>query len=158
MRPRLRGVLAIRTAFWSNTRVGVLTPAQRAFLLGIAPRFVPDAARLDASEATAFTDLIDEALAQRPAALRQQFGLLMGVVRWSPVARYGRPLEALAPAEQDAVLRWFQDAPIQKLRSGFWGLRTLILMGYYGRPAVGASIAYHPSHDGNAVLHARTPR
>lgn len=138
--------------------MGVLTPTQRAFLLGIAPRFVPDAARLDASEATAFTDLIDEALAQRPITLQRQFGLLMSVMRWSPVLRYGRPLDALPPASQDAVLRWFQDAPAQKLRSGFWGLRTLILMGYYGRPAVGPVIAYLPPDNGNAILHARTPR
>ncbi len=72
--------------------MGVLTPTQRAFLLAIGPRFVPDAVRLDAGDAVAFTRLIDEALAQRPVALQKQLGLLMGVMRWSPVLRYAHLL------------------------------------------------------------------
>ena len=61
-------------------------------------------------------------------------------------------------ARQDAVLRFFQDAPIQLVRSGFWGVRTLIFIGCYGRPDAGADIGYSPSADGNAVLHARARR
>ncbi len=30
-----------------------------------------------------------------------------------------------------------------ELRRGFWGLRTLALMGYYARPAAAASVGYH---------------
>jgi hypothetical protein len=55
-------------------------------------------------------------------------------------------------------LRWFQDHPLQIVRGGFWGARTLLLLGYYGQPDAGASIAYTPSLDGNAVLHARSRR
>jgi hypothetical protein len=138
--------------------VGVLTPTQRAFLLAIAPRFVPAAAAFGAGEADEFCGLIDEALAERPAALQRQFGLLLAVLRWAPAVRYGRPLDALPPARQDGVLRRFQDAPVQKLRSGFWGLRTMIYIGFYGRPAAGPAIGYTPSRDGNALLHARTAR
>lgn len=102
--------------------------------------------------------LIDQALADRPAAIQRQFSLFLHVLRWAPVARYGRPLDRLAPQQQDSVLRWFQDFPVQVIRSGFWGVRTLVMMSYYARPEVGASIGYQPSADGNAVLHARSRR
>jgi hypothetical protein len=70
------------------------------------------------------------------------------------VTRFGRPFDRLAPARQDAVLRWFQDAPVRRLRQGFWGVKTLIYMGYYLRADIGAEIAYHPSRSGNDRLHA----
>ena len=35
-----------------------------------------------------------------------------------------------------------QDAPLLLLRRGFWGLRTLIFMGYYGRDAARDAIGY----------------
>jgi hypothetical protein len=150
--------LAIRQPFCSNTRVGILTATERAFVLAIVPRFVPDAAGLAPGEAHDLLALVDEALGERSPSLRRQFSLLLSVLRWSPIARFGRPLDRLGPDAQDAVLRWFQNAPLQKLRGGFWGLRTLIYLGYYGRPAVAANIAYHPSRDGNALLHDRTRR
>jgi len=55
-------------------------------------------------------------------------------------------------------LRWFQNFPVQLIRSGFWGVRTLVMMSYYGRPDVAALVGYHPSDEGNAVLHARARR
>ena len=106
----------------------------------------------------AMLDLVDQALAARSPAMRRQFGLFLQMLRWWPLLRYVRPLEMLDPRQQDAVLRGFQDAPVQLVRSGFWGVRTLIFIGYYGRPDVGPSIAYRPSRDGNAVLHDRTRR
>jgi hypothetical protein len=77
------------------------------------------------------------------------------VIRWAPIVRYGRPFDRLGAVRQDAVLAWLQDAPVAKLRSGFWGLKTLAFLGYYGRPAAGDTIGYRPSRDGNALLHAR---
>jgi hypothetical protein len=102
--------------------------------------------------------LIDDALAARPPAMQRQFGLFLIVLRWAPLLRYLRPLDRLDPRRQDAVLRWFQDCPFQTVRGGFWGVRTLIFIGYYGRPDVGPDVAYFPAADGNAVLHARARR
>jgi hypothetical protein len=138
--------------------VAVLTPTERAFVDAIMPLFVPPAAALAPADRAHALDLIDDALGDRPPALRRQFSLLLAVLRWAPVARYGRPLDRLGARQQDAVLRWFQNAPLLKLRAGFWGLRTLIYLGYYGRPEAVHALAYHPVHDGNALLHARTPR
>lgn len=144
--------------FWSNTRVGVLTDNQRATIWVLARRVVPESASMTPGDRDAMLELVDQALAARSPAMRRQFGLFLQVLRWGPVLRYLRPMDRLGARQQDAVLRGFQEAPVQLVRSGFWGVRALIFIGYYGRADVGPSIAYRPSRDGNAVLHARTRR
>jgi hypothetical protein len=124
----------------------------------LAARLVPESAQFSCAGHDEMLALIDQALSDRPAAMQRQFSLFLRVLRWAPVARYGRTLDHLAPEQQDSVLRWFQDFPAQLIRSGFWGVRTLVMMSYYARPEVGASIGYRPSADGNAVLHARSRR
>ena len=138
--------------------MGALTIRQRQLLVSLAGRIVPESASMAGSPRAQMLSLIDEALAARPPAMRRQFGLFLIVLRWAPLLRYLRPLDRLDPRRQDAALRWFQDCPIQAVRSGFWGVRTLIFIGYYGRPDVGRDLAYVPAADGNAVLHARSRR
>jgi hypothetical protein len=41
-----------------------------------------------------------------------------------------------------------ETARLVLVRRGFWGLRTLILMGYYGRPAAAAAIGYRADPQG----------
>jgi hypothetical protein len=136
--------------------VAALTGPQRDFLLAIAPRIVPASAQLTPAARNAMAALIDGTLASRTPAMRRQFRWFLLALRWLPFFRYMRYLDHLDGSRQDAALRWFQDHPLQLVRGGFWGVRTLLLLGYYGRPAAGASIAYTPSLDGNAVLHARS--
>ena len=119
---------------------------------------VPWSVNLTPDRREALLRLIGDALATRPPAMQRQFGLFLGVLRWAPVVRYLRLFDRLDGERQDAVLRWFQDCPLALIRSGFWGVRTLIFLGCYGHPDAGASIAYTPSTDGNAVLHARSRR
>ena len=135
-----------------------LTASERAFLLAIAPRIVPASAQMTPDERDVMMALIEETLASRTPAMRRQFSLFLRALRWLPVLRHLRPLDRLDGGQQDAALRWFQDNPLQVVRGGFWGVRTLVLLGYYGQPVHGRVIAYNPSTDGNAVLHARTRR
>ena len=102
--------------------------------------------------------LIDDTVASRTPAMRRQLRLFFAVLRWAPFLRYLRPIDRLDGPRQDAALRWFQNHPIQVIRGGLWGVRTLVLLGFYGRPGIASSIAYTPSRDGNAVLHARARR
>ena len=135
-----------------------LTASERAFLLAIAPRIVPSSAQMTPDARDAMMALIEETLATRTPAMRRQFSLFLRALRWLPYLRHLRPLDRLDGGRQDAALRWFQDNPLQLVRGGFWGVRTLVLLGYYGQPAHGRVIAYTPSTDGNAVLHARARR
>jgi len=136
----------------------VLTGAQRAFLLAIAPRIAPLSASLGDDARRELLRLVEETVASRTPSMRRQLRLFLAALRWLPALRYLRPLDRLDGSRQDAALRWFQRHPLQVVRGGFWGVRTLVLLGVYGRPGIGSSIAYAPSLDGNAVLHARTRR
>ncbi|MBD3857823.1 MAG: hypothetical protein IFK92_15125 [Acidobacteria bacterium] len=40
------------------------------------------------------------------------------------------------------------------LRKGFWGLKAMIFMGYYGQPETNEIVGYAPELDGRARLHA----
>ena len=151
-------MVAWRAELWSNNRVGVLQADQRALLRVLAGRIVPESAALDEAAQEDCLGLIDDVLATRPAPMQRQFATFLRVVRWLPVLRYGRPIDRLAPKRQDAALRFFQHFPVQVVRAGFWGVRTLILMGFYARPGTAATIGYRPTTNGNADLHARTPR
>lgn len=132
-----------------------LTEPQWRFVRGLAERIVPEVADLDTEGEARFRAIIDEALAARPPQVRRQFGLFLGLLRWLPALRHGAAFERLTPARQDAALAWFHDCPVGRLRQGFWGLKTLVFMGYYGRAEAGEQLGYAPSFAGNEHLAAR---
>jgi len=131
-----------------------LSQERALFFELVAARIVPEVAGLDEEGLTRFVAIVDGALMERPAALRRQFGALLGLIRWLPLPRWGTPFERLSGPRQDRVLRWLQDAPASKLRAGFWGLKTLVFMGYYGQPGIWPELPYAPRLDGNEALHA----
>jgi hypothetical protein len=124
-------------------------------LLAIGARIAPGLAALDAPARARVVSIVEHAVASRSPKLQRQLALFLNVVRWAPLLRYGVPFHRLDPARQDAVLHWFHDAPLEALRRGFWGVKTLVFMGYYARLEAGAEIGYRPSRTGNALLHAR---
>ena len=132
-----------------------LTPGQADLLLSLAGRIVPESARLDEAQKRRFLEIVGEALASRPPALRRQILLFFSVLRWAPALVYFAPFERLSPQNQDRVLRWFQEGPIGLFRKGFWGTKTLIFMGYYGRLESWEEISYRPTNEGNKVLRER---
>ncbi len=120
-------------------------PPRAAERLGaVARRLVPELAEVDQECRSAFEEIVDHALAARPAAVRRQIGVFLAVVDRTPALRWGRTFRALDGDRQDRVLRWFQDGPIGLFRTGFWGLRTLVFMGFYGQRAVWPRLGYAP--------------
>ncbi len=124
--------------------LAAVLPAFRA----IAATVVPEAARLDEAGWNDLERIVADALQQRPPALRRQLMTLIRAVNLLPLFRYGRPFTALDPGRRARVLAALQDAPVLLLRRGIWGLRTLVLMGYYGRPAAAAEIGYRATARG----------
>jgi hypothetical protein len=114
----------------------------RAVFRAVATTVVPEAGRLGPGEWEDVEAIIGRALAGRPPRLRRQFALLLILLEWLPLLRYGRRLSRLHPARRLAVLERLETAPLVLVRRGFWGLRTLILMGYYGRRAAAVAIGY----------------
>jgi hypothetical protein len=133
--------------------VSPLSERQWQFFRVVAARVVPSCDRLDAAGQARFDAIVAKALGDRPRSVQRQLGLFLTLLRWAPALRFGAPLDRLDPARQDRVLRWLIDAPILKLRSGFWGVRALAFMGVYGQPEEWPALRYSPSFDGNRFLH-----
>ena len=121
-----------------------LSREKTEFLRVLATRIVPETTDLDGAGLDRFFGIIDDALASREPSVRQQFATFLGVVKWAPLPRYGGPFDQLSGDRQDAVLRWFEDCPVGLLRSGTWGLKAMVFMGYYGQPETNHLVGYHP--------------
>jgi len=127
--------------------VSVLAPV-RAVFRAVVVTVVPDAKQLDTPGWLALEKLVEDTLAMRPPALRRQLQLFLHAIQWLPVVRYGRTFSALGDEHRSRALRYLQDHPIERIRCGFWGLRTLAFLGYYGRPEGAHAIGYRPDPRG----------
>lgn len=116
--------------------------AVRPVVRAIGQTVIPEAVALDERGWNDLETIVAAALAERPPRMRRQIVMLIRAVQWLPIARYGRPFTALDAARRTRVLTALQNAPVLLLRRGIWGLRTLLLMGYYGRAAAAAEIGY----------------
>lgn len=117
-------------------------PALRVPFRAIATTVVPEAATLDATQWAALEGIVEDALARRPARMRRQLALLIRLIEHLPLLWSGRRFSGLAAVARTRLLVRLQNAPVLLLRRGVWGLRTLVLMGYYARSEAAASIGY----------------
>jgi hypothetical protein len=108
----------------------------------LAATIVPEAATLDGASWDDLERIVEEGLASRPAGIRRQLRLLVRALDLLPLVRFGRTFRALDPPRRAAFLLSVQDAPVLLLRRGFWGLRTLVFMGYYSRQDARDAIGY----------------
>jgi len=132
-----------------------LSDTHAAFFMVVAETITPEVASLDADGRARMTAIVDTALQDRDATTRKQIGTFLTVIRLAPVLRFGRAFDRLDGDRRNAVLRWLENCPISLLRSGFWGLKVLVFMGYYGQPENRQIVGYAPDFDGRAgVRHA----
>lgn len=134
--------------------MSVLSKGNRLLLLLVGARLIPSIADLDAGAKGRVFAVIEATLAARSPRVRRQVSIFLAFVSWLPIFRFGRPFRQLNREDQIKFLRWLQDCPITVLRQGFWALKTLVYMGYYGQPSLWDGFQYHPSFDGNQNLHA----
>ena len=128
----------------------VLAPLEPLFR-ALAGTVVPEAERLDEKGWRDLTTLVEEALADRPPGLRRQLLMLIRLLGFLPCLRFGRTFMALDPGRRLRFLESIQESPLLLLRRGLWGFRTLVLLGYYGRPEAAAEIGYRADPRGWAV-------
>lgn len=111
-------------------------------LWAVATCVVPEAGQLESTEWDEVKAIVARAVAARPRAVQRQLALFLILLEWLPLLRYARRLSRLDPGRRTQFLDRVQRSPLLLVRRGFWGVRTLILMGYYGRPAAAAEIVY----------------
>ncbi len=127
----------------------------RAVFRAVVVTVVPDAKQLDEPSWLALEELVEDAIEIRPPALRRQLQLFLHAIEWLPVLRYGRTFAALGDEQRSRVLRYLQNHPVERIRCGFWGLRTLAFLGYYGRPEGAHAIGYAPDPRGWEAVQRR---
>ena len=137
----------MRVATANELSRSVLAPVHVVFR-AVVVTVVPDAKQLDEPSWLALEALVEEALEIQPPALRGQLQLFLRAIEWLPVVRYGRTFAALGDEQRSRVLRHLQNHPVERIRCGFWGLRTLVFLGYYGRPDGAHAIGYRPDPRG----------
>jgi hypothetical protein len=123
----------------------------RSILRAVTVTVVPEAIELDPTEWSSFDRIVTTALDARPPALRRQLLLFVRIIEWLPVLRYGARFTRLGPERRRRVLERLQNSPALLIRRGVWSLRTLLLMGYYARPAAARSIGYRADARGWAA-------
>jgi hypothetical protein len=123
----------------------VLTDGQRAFLFSLAHAVVPETKSFTPERRERFFEIIETTLATRPKKMVRLLGVFLRVMRWLPLVRFGGRLDALEGETQKNALRWFEDHSSGLIRSGFWGVKTLLFMGYYAQPEIAATLDYAPS-------------
>lgn len=103
---------------------------------------VPPASDLDEAGWRELHERVASALRDRPAGLRRQLRIFLRLIQWLPLLRFGRPFTALPAGKRTRVLAWMERHRLKRIRVGFWGLRTLALMGYYGRADARREVGY----------------
>ncbi|MGD2152215.1 MAG: hypothetical protein PVG79_03035 [Gemmatimonadales bacterium] len=109
---------------------------------------VPEADALDSAAWDDLDGLVSRSLHDRPPELLRGLRLLLRLVQWAPLFRFGRPFTRLDRDRRARFLAGLQSSRSDLIRVGFWGLRTLALLGYYGREPAARSIGYHPNPRG----------
>ena len=108
----------------------------------IAEAVVPETAQMDEAEWEAFRGIVTHAVSQRPPRMRRQLAVFVQLLNVMSYAHNRRALHRLDLAARTSFLEQIQSSPYLLIRRGFWGIRTLILMGYYARPECMPAIGY----------------
>jgi hypothetical protein len=119
--------------------------AIRAEFRALTLACVPGAATLDAKGWGEAEAIVDDALAERPAAVRRQVVFFVHALELLSRVRFGRGLARLGPERTRRLLGWLERSPLLLLRRGTWGIRTLCFMGVYGQAEVRRELGYAPS-------------
>jgi hypothetical protein len=144
----------MRVATAKEPSRSVLAPVRTVFR-AVFVTVVPDAKQLDEPGWLALEAQVEDLLEFRPPTLRRQLQLFLRAIEWLPVLRYGHTFTALRDEQRSRVLRYLQDHPVERIRCGFWGLRTLAFLGYYGRPEGARAIGYGPDPRGWEAVRSR---
>jgi hypothetical protein len=119
----------------------VLSPV-RSIFRAVVSTVVPEANQLDERGWQELESLVDATLRDRPPAMLRQLRLFLRMIQWLGFFRFGRDFTSLDASRRTRVLAYLQDHRIETIRCGFWGLRTLAFLGYYGRAEAVRAIGY----------------
>jgi hypothetical protein len=89
--------------------------------------------------------------------VRSQLVTFLRLIEYLPIARLAGRFSRLGAERRHRVLRRLERSPVLLIRRGVWGLRTLVMLGYYTQPDVQAEIGYRAHPDGWAARRRLAP-
>jgi hypothetical protein len=110
--------------------------------------FIPETARATEPEWRVLEDVVRNALAARPLKVRRQIALFVRLIDLAARTRHGHRFAVLDSTRATTLLESFAASRMLLLRRGVWGLRTLVMMGWYTNPSVTTALGYHASAAG----------
>lgn len=125
----------------------LFTRSLRPKLRALAISFIPETALAHGEQWAALEATLEHVVQSRPG-LRRQLVLLIGLLDAAARIRYGRGLLGLDTVRRGALLENLAASRWLLLRRGIWGLRTLVMLGWYGQPEVTAALGYRASAAG----------
>ena len=114
----------------------------------IATTFVPELGPADEAVWGMLEGTIGSALGARHSALGEQVRVFIKVVDLLARLRFGRGVHRLGGDQLRRLMGALERAPFRLIRRGVWGLRTLVLMGYYTQPLVIEGLGYRANRLG----------
>jgi hypothetical protein len=123
-------------------------PSIRPTFRAVAATVIPETTALDASGWATLEAAVERALAARPEPMRRQLALFVRVLEYLPLFTEGGRFSRLGPMPRHRVLKSLESSRSLLVRRGVWGLRTLVLLGYYSQPEIQARIGYRAHPDG----------
>lgn len=135
-----------------DTSARVPLPCDEALFRSLTATVVPDANSLSESEWPALYAVIDQALGSRPPAVRKQLSAFISLIRIITFVQHAKSFTALPTEQRYGLLHSLETSRIAVLRKGMWGLRTVLMMGFYARPNVASAIGYRADPSGWAAL------
>lgn len=123
-------------------------PPVRSVFRALVETVAPRASSFDEGAWARAEALVENALAQRPPAIRRQIGIFLRILDVLPLLRHGRRFRGLSDAGRTSVLKRLERSGVLLLRRGLWGVRTLAFMAVYGQDVVRERIGYRATADG----------
>lgn len=123
----------------------------RSILRAIATTVLPETASQDERDWLEMEALIARTVSSRGPQNPEQLLGFLRLVQALPIARYGRRFTVLDARRRVAFLRALERSPLLRLRRGFSGVRSLIVLAYYTRVDVAESIGYRAVPEGWAA-------
>jgi hypothetical protein len=120
----------------------------RPQLRALAVTFVPETAGATTTQWAALEATVDRAVAARPASLGRQLILLIRLLDGLARLRHGKGLDRLDSGRRTRLLERLAVSRLPLLRRGIWGLRTLLMLGWYTQPEVAAALGYRATAAG----------
>ena len=97
---------------------------------------------MSAEDWNELTKTVELALVKRPAAMRRQLGMFLRILNVLAFVRTGKSVSGLNASARTAFLSSVENSKLLLFRRGFWGIRTLVFMGYYARAACATNLGY----------------